>query len=173
MSIRVSKLLVISVLVSPMYLACHSCMHFPGNHERPPSIQECPGKSTNVLQTFGGWVVILKEAILGYSNILTGNRFSKQKERLLNKKEECKRLPGWPLHWIPGLCPQLPVKRNCFITKWYWAVPWPQIVLFNRFSHACSSLHNILGTSQQKKLMQECGKQTCCYILLALKLWKV
>lgn len=116
-SICISKLLVISVLVSPRYLTCHGCTHFPGNHGRPPWIQECLGKSTNVLQTFGGWVAILKEAILGCSNILTGSRFPKQKERLLNKKGDCKRLPGSLLHWIPGQCPQLPVKRNCLITK--------------------------------------------------------
>lgn len=117
MSIHISKLLVISVFINPRYLTCHSCMHFPGNRGRPPSIQECLGKSTDVLQTFGGWVAALKEATLGYSNILTGNRFSKQKSRLLNKKEDCKMLPGWPLHWTLGQCPQLPVKRSCFITK--------------------------------------------------------
>lgn len=54
MYIHISKLLVNTVFVSPRYLTSYGRVDFPGNHGRPPSIQECLGKPRSVLQTLGG-----------------------------------------------------------------------------------------------------------------------
>lgn len=166
MSIHISKLLAISVFVSPRYLTCHRCMQFPGNHGKSMLNHQFKNVLGNP-QMFckhlwvtgnieGGYTWLPKH--FNRKQILQTERKAVEQEGRLQKFTRLTPPLGWSL-------PTTACKEKLLHHK-VILVPWPQMCLFNRFSHVCWSLHKILVTEEKSDEERDVGNisVTFCWL---------